>query len=196
MTWRHYGQNPENVRRFRISFAIAFLLHGVLFMAGSLGLATQAQFGMAGAVPGGEEKAMNYQAEQTVDLEDFTENAPSERRKRPAPMPTPLANPGPAASQSGGALEVPSYFRNPPPPYPLEARRQKLEGFVLLTAEVDDKGLVTSVVLKQGSGSALLDDSAIQTVKTWRFKPARLAGIAVSTSVDIPVRFKLMDDQP
>lgn len=194
--WRQYGKNGEGTKRLRISFAVAFTLHGLLFLVGSLGLATQAQFGMAGAVSGEETKAVVSQADETVDLEDFSDDAPTERRPHPVSTPAPLPDPGRSTTHSGGALEVPSYFRNPPPPYPLEARRQKLEGSVLLTADVDDKGQVTSVALKQSSGSGFLDDSALQTVKTWRFKPARLAGIAVSTSVDIPIRFKLMDDQP
>jgi protein TonB len=194
--WRQYGKNGEGAKRLRISFAIAFSLHGLLFLVGSVGLATQAQYGMAGAVPGGETSAVKSQAEETVDLEDFSDDAPSERQKRPVPAHTPLPDPGLATAHSGGALEVPSYYRNPPPPYPLEARRLKQEGSVLLAAGVDDQGRVTSVSLRQSSGSSLLDESALQTVKTWRFKPARLAGIAVSTKVDIPVRFKLTDDQP
>ena len=161
-----------------------------------MGLATQARFGMAGQAADGATNAVKPQVEEMVDVEDFSDNEPSERHPHRVPAPTPLTDSGLPASHPGGALEIPSYFRNPPPPYPKEARRLKQEGTILLTAEVDDQGLVTSIVLKKSSGSSLLDDSALQTVKTWRFKPARLAGIAVSSSVDIPVRFKLMDSQP
>jgi len=37
-----------------------------------------------------------------------------------------------------------------------------------------------------------LDDSALKTVRDWQFNPARVAGIAVSSGVDIPVLFQLV----
>jgi protein TonB len=47
--------------------------------------------------------------------------------------------------------------------------------------------------VSQSSGFPLLDESAVQTVKGWQFKPAQMAGIPISTTVNIPVRFRLQD---
>lgn len=100
-----------------------------------------------------------------------------------------------ATTQKGGgdgeALKLPGYFLNPPPPYPAAARREKQEGRVLLTVVVDVRGRAASVTLKESSAFPLLDEAAVNGVKGWRFKPARLAGIPVETDVEVPVRFKL-----
>lgn len=100
-----------------------------------------------------------------------------------------------ATTQKGGgdgeALKLPGYFLNPPPPYPAKARAEKQEGRVLLTVLVDVRGRAASVTLKQTSGFPLLDEAAVNGVKNWRFKAARLAGIPVETAVDVPVRFQL-----
>lgn len=94
---------------------------------------------------------------------------------------------------AGGAdsLKLPGYDRNPPPRYPAEARRAKQEGRVLLTVVVTPQGRASSVSLKESSGFPLLDEAALAGVKSWRFKPGRLAGLAVETTVDIPIRFQL-----
>jgi len=41
-------------------------------------------------------------------------------------------------------------------------------------------GKVTEIRLKQSSGSALLDRTAVDTVKKWRFKPATVDGQPVA----------------
>jgi protein TonB len=128
-----------------------------------------------------------------VDLEDFSDEAPMETSQKPKPVPTPVAPTGAGGALSSGAQEMPAYYLNPPPPYPEEARHLKQEGLVTIHVEVDAEGKVSSDSLAQSSGFPLLDDSALQTVRGWRFKPARIAGIAVSKGVDIPVRFRLKD---
>lgn len=96
-----------------------------------------------------------------------------------------------AGAGGADALKLPGYDRNPPPAYPAAARRAKQEGRVLLAVVVSAQGRALSVALKQSSGFPLLDEAALAGVKSWRFKPARLAGIAVETAVDVPIRFQL-----
>jgi protein TonB len=36
-----------------------------------------------------------------------------------------------------------------------------------------------------------LDEAAVETVKQWKFKPARAAGKPVSRWVDVPVKYDL-----
>lgn len=112
---------------------------------------------------------------------------------------------GPAASASGdgrpGATgEAPStaplfdaaYLNNPRPAYPEAAVRRGVTGVVMLRVLVSADGRAESVAIEQTSGSRLLDESALQTVRTaWRFVPAQRGGIAVAATVIVPVRFEL-----
>ena len=69
---------------------------------------------------------------------------------------------------------------NTPPPYPGMARRLGDQGEVRLDVHVGADGRVTEVRLKQSSGSTLLDRTAMDTVKKWRFKPATVDGRPVA----------------
>lgn len=91
----------------------------------------------------------------------------------------------------GGAVAEPDYLNNPPPKYPNESRRRHEEGVVLISAAIDSEGRVNSLAISKSSGFSLLDESALSAVKNWKFKPARFAGIAVDSAVEIPVRFSL-----
>lgn len=86
-----------------------------------------------------------------------------------------------------------TYLNNPKPAYPAFARRRGIQGTVLLTVKVDISGLPEEVTVKQGSGYAILDRSALRTVKRWRFVPAQRGGVAVRATVDVPIRFQLRD---
>jgi protein TonB len=88
-------------------------------------------------------------------------------------------------------LTQPGYLRNPPPKYPLEARRNGWEGSTLLRVRVSDRGVPESVEVITSSGYAVLDEAARDAVKRWRFNPARLVGQAVSATVEVPVTFSL-----
>lgn len=82
-------------------------------------------------------------------------------------------------------------LNNPKPPYPLAARRQGTEGRVVLRAQVLEDGRCTEVHIVRSSGHALLDASALTTVRRWRFVPATRAGKPVSSWVEVPVHFQL-----
>lgn len=87
----------------------------------------------------------------------------------------------PASAPSAGAGKTApradaSWSGNVPPPYPGLARRLGEEGEVRLDIQVRQDGSVGEVRLKKSSGSPSLDETAIETVKKWRFKPATLDG--------------------
>jgi len=88
-------------------------------------------------------------------------------------------------------LAKPNYLKNPPPPYPEDARRQSLEGRVRLSVYVNTEGRVQNLEVIQSSGVPSLDQSALRTVRTWRFQPARLGAIPISSTVIVPITFKL-----
>jgi protein TonB len=80
---------------------------------------------------------------------------------------------------------------NPKPVYPLAARRRGLQGRVVLAAHVDAEGQCREARVRESSGHALLDDAALATVRRWRFLPARRAGRATDSWVEVPIRFRL-----
>ena len=85
----------------------------------------------------------------------------------------------------------PGYFQNRPPKYPQLAKQMHQEGLVMLMVEVDRKGLAVKVEVKQSSGYQLLDQSALEAVRHWRFQPERIGDIPIESKVTIPIRFRL-----
>jgi protein TonB len=86
------------------------------------------------------------------------------------------------------------YLNNPRPPYPMVARRMGYHGKVVLDVEVLAEGKAGDVRLHQSSGYDILDNAALQTVKTWRFTPARRFGQAVTQRFLVPIKFSLEDN--
>jgi len=84
-------------------------------------------------------------------------------------------------------------LKNQEPHYPAAARRRHQEGLVLLTVTVDAQGRVGRAGVKRTSGFPLLDEAALQSVRTWEFDPARLGSQPVESEIEVPVRFKLAD---
>jgi len=103
---------------------------------------------------------------------------------------------GPATSgDSGGGVSQArfdaDYLKNPAPPYPPISRRMREEGKVILRVLVAPEGSADSVEIKSSSGSSRLDESALRTVRTWRFVPAQRGETPVPSWVLVPVIFKL-----
>jgi protein TonB len=84
-----------------------------------------------------------------------------------------------------------AYLSNPPPAYPLAARRRGIEGTVLVRAEISAGGECQRAELKKTSGHEMLDNAALEAVKKWRFVPAKRGSQAVVAWVEVPITFKL-----
>ena len=95
------------------------------------------------------------------------------------------------SSSDGSSGVNPRYVDNPKPPYPQEARERGYQGEVLLRVEVLSNGRVGQIEVKHSSGYDLLDRSALNTVKQWKFVPAKKREEAVSSWVNIPIKFQL-----
>lgn len=104
-----------------------------------------------------------------------------------------IATAAPAVADSEPDYKA-AYLNNPPPVYPLIARRNGLQGRVLLSVEVLADGVCGQINIHKSSGYAMLDNAALQTVKSWRFLPARQAGHTVDKWFMIPVQFSLKDN--
>ena len=86
----------------------------------------------------------------------------------------------------------PRYAENPKPVYPLEAREKGYQGEVLLRVEVLPNGRVGQIEIKKSSGYDILDQSALTTVRRWKFIPARKGEVAIPFWVNIPIKFQLL----
>ena len=104
----------------------------------------------------------------------------------PGTAPITLQSPG--GSWTAGR---PGSLGNAPPRYPELARRLGQEGRVVLTVAVDPTGRPATVAIATSSGFPLLDGSALEAVRRWRFHPRRLAALSMASTVDIPIRFQL-----
>jgi TonB family protein len=90
-----------------------------------------------------------------------------------------------------GQIILPRYLNAARPSYPLMARMRGYEGVVLLAVQVLPDGRAGEVRIKKSSGYVLLDQSALNAVRAWRFEPARKMDTPLVMTVDIPVRFSL-----
>jgi len=86
-----------------------------------------------------------------------------------------------------------AYLNNPPPPYPMTARRMGWQGRVVLNVEVLASGSPGQVKLQQSSGHDVLDTAAIKAVSGWRFVAARQSGQAVTKWFLVPIPFILKE---
>ena len=90
----------------------------------------------------------------------------------------------------GGGVSAPIPIYKPEPAYSEEARKAKYQGTVVLWIVVDAQGNVTDsrVVRPLGLG---LDEKAVETVRTWKFKPALRNMVPVPVRVIVEVTFRL-----
>ncbi len=117
----------------------------------------------------------------------------------PVPAQAPQSSAQPAAPSSGGVASAPTadadykaaYLQNPKPPYPPLAFRARIEGKVVLIAEVQPDGRAGQVRILESSGNEMLDQSALTTVRQWKFTPARKDGVIITQAVRIPITFSL-----
>jgi len=75
------------------------------------------------------------------------------------------------------------------PQYPAIAKASHTEGTVVLQAMISRTGTIEG--LHVISGSPMLQQAAIDAVKTWRYRPYMLNGQAVEVETTVNVIFKL-----
>jgi TonB family protein len=92
--------------------------------------------------------------------------------------------------QPGAGIDPPTLVREVRPSYTDTARRQAIEGDVVLEIVVRSDGSVGNVRVRQSLGGGL-EQKAIEAVRQWRFTPAKRKGVPVDVVVDVAVEFKL-----
>src|SRR6266702_1549612 len=75
------------------------------------------------------------------------------------------------------------------PNYPQLAKQARIEGTVVLTAEISKEGTIQNLQLV--SGHPMLAPAAIEAVKQWRYKPYLLNGEPVAVETQVQVNFSL-----
>ena len=92
------------------------------------------------------------------------------------------------------AEEVRAAYRvNPKPAYPRQALMRNWTGKVILRVHVAADGSVGSVSVQESSGHDILDEAAVDAVKTWRFNPAKRNGQPVAVWATVPITFRLQN---
>jgi periplasmic protein TonB len=94
---------------------------------------------------------------------------------------------GPITVSSG--VMAGSISAKTPPVYPAIARTMRLEGTVVLLATISKNGTIEN--LRVASGPALLQQAAMDAVKTWRYRPYLLNGEPVEVETTVNVVFTL-----
>lgn len=89
----------------------------------------------------------------------------------------------------GGEVQQARLIRSVPPIYPELAKSSRVSGDVVLDALIDASGNVTSV--RVVSGPPLLQQAAVETLRQWKYQPARLDGKPVAMHLSVTLRFRL-----
>jgi protein TonB len=119
---------------------------------------------------------------------------PDEKARPPSEAKPYVAPPGPPPAKF-----VPSYQVTEPaeplggtkkPPYPEEAKKEGLEGQVVLELRIGADGRVLASRVLQGDGHGF-NEAALQFAREMRFKPAKMNGEPVETKITYTVTFVL-----
>ena len=84
-----------------------------------------------------------------------------------------------------------AYLHNPTPEYPEISQQRGEQGTVKIKAVISESGSVINAEIWQSSKFSRLDSKALETIKKWKFIPARSNQKNVQTEVIIPIRFIL-----
>ena len=112
----------------------------------------------------------------------------SPRRTRAAGEVEPASSVGPAVELSPDVAEG-RLLHRVQPEYPEAARRQGIQGPVVVNLRIDKDGAVQDAIVV--SGPAVLAQAAVAAVKQWQFKPHYIDGREVETQTRITLRFSL-----
>jgi protein TonB len=90
----------------------------------------------------------------------------------------------------GSGVEPPRLLREVKPDYPDAARRQGIQGEVVLALVVRRDGTPVDIRVTRHLGPEF-DARAIEAVRQWQFSPGRLRGTPVDVAVEVSVDFRL-----
>jgi protein TonB len=109
----------------------------------------------------------------------------------PEPDPQPARQPLPAEFGMDDVDEKPLPLQKIKPEYPYRARRRNIEGKVMVKFLVSVAGDVTKASVVEASPKGVFEQSVLEAIRKWRFKPGYYQGKPVPTWVTVPVNFNL-----
>ena len=107
---------------------------------------------------------------------------------QPQPIVPPVAVATPASKAVVKNIEQAALLKRDPMNYPPLARKEKISGAVKCEVSIDDNGSVVKV--RTVSGHPVLAAAAEESIRRWKYTPARLDGKAVSSTTIVEVNFK------
>ena len=102
-----------------------------------------------------------------------------------------------AAAGKEGAVQVPAHVmaarivKQVQPKYPVEAKKEKIQGTVVLNVEIGKDGTVEN--LTAASGPKVLRQSALDAVRQWTYEPFLVEGNPVEVETTISVVYSLTE---
>ena len=85
-------------------------------------------------------------------------------------------------------ITAPRLLEAATPGYTDEAKKKKIEGEVVVTVVVNEKGDVVEPKVKKGLGSGL-DESSIEAVKYFKYKPGMKDDAPIAVRMDVTFNF-------
>ncbi|MCZ7654705.1 MAG: energy transducer TonB [Rhodocyclaceae bacterium] len=155
-------------------------------------------------------------AEETKPQPEVTPPRPKPVKPRPVPQQPPVQLAAPETSPAPSPVAVPSepappvaappapvqatqprfdadYLDNPKPPYHRSRAAWASRAASSCAYNVAPDGATGEVLLHTSSGSPRLDESALQTVRRWKFVPAGRGTRPVAAWVLVPIAFTLKE---
>ncbi len=133
----------------------------------------------------------------------FTENVEDQKHEKAADGPSPSPSPGETSQEKAAKNEpgIPQKLRvsqgvseglvvhRVTPIYPPEARRNHIQGTVLLKAVIGKDGAIHD--LRVISGPPELTQAAVGAVQQWRYRPYMLKGEPVEVETTVSITFRM-----
>jgi TonB family protein len=161
------------------------------------GAPTQVQFHLLKARIARLDKDLQHQEQIIRDFKAAGDNASPPESPSPTESALPAGPPLPSQKPKEVPVELSPergqsmLLENPTPPYPSVARDAGISGTVVLNATIAKDGTIS--FLNVVDGPPLLRQAALDTVKTWRYKPYLVNGQPVEALTTINVIFKLTE---
>lgn len=119
------------------------------------------------------------------------EKPPEPPKAEPAPPPAPKPAPtGKAVPNASGAMTPPRVLQSAAPVFPATKLASGEHPTVVLKVTVFADGSIGDVIVEHSSGPEF-DAAAIDSVKQWKFAPARRGSEAIASRVGVAVHFEL-----
>lgn len=133
----------------------------------------------------------NTDSQQPPAQENPAQAQPTPAQAQPVAPAAPTIKEGDLV-ELGPDVMKPEVVSKQNPSYPAVASAKKIEGTVILSLLINERGDVSDVkVLRQAGGTSGLNEAAVSAVRKWKFRPAVKDGKRVKVWMTYPIVFRL-----